>query len=454
MKLSNIKTVFLLGIGGIGMSGLARYFNLMGCIVFGYDKTSTELTKKLESEGITIHYEDNIALIPNQADLIIFTPAIPDTHKQKIWLLEQGYKLYKRAEVLGMLSQENQVLAVAGTHGKTTTTSILAHLLKFSGIDCTAFIGGISKSLNSNFSYGTSEWMVVEADEYDRSFLHLHPSHSVITSVDADHLDIYGKAEDLLNTYIQFGTQTANNGKLFIHNNLPIIEELNAQRGISCIKYGINAGDAKIKNIRVVDGKFLFDLDYQGESHVDFISTMPGRHNIENSVAAILLALETGIPILKLKQALASFKGIKRRFEVHAEFPKIYIDDYAHHPGELKAAINAVREFYPEKKILGIFQPHLFSRTKDFAEEFGGTLNTLDECWLMEIYPARELPIPGITSKTIGQFIKDIPLKYLQKQDILGQILTTDKDVVMTLGAGDIDTLVPEIISKLQNLNP
>lgn len=452
MKLfDNIEKVFFIGIGGIGMSGLARYFNLMGKEVYGYDKTQTELTKELINEGIKIHYNDDVNLIPDKVGLVIYTPAVPSTHSQLQYFRSNNYKIYKRAEVLGLLSRERRVLAVAGTHGKTTTSTILTHLLLSAGLNCTAFLGGISQNLESNFIYGEDNWMVVEADEFDRSFLHLHPMHAIISSSDPDHLDIYGDVTEMRKTFIQFGNQVNMEGKLFLKHNLPIKPE-NFEKPDRVITYGINEGNVKAENIQVNNGAFYFDYINNNIKFSKLKSTLPGRHNIENAVAAISVALLTGIKEEDIRRGLETFKGIKRRFELIHSGYKTYIDDYAHHPGELKAAINAARELYPGKKLLGIFQPHLYSRTRDFVDGFGEELSQLDEVWLMDIYPAREEPIEGVTSKIILDKIRDIKKSIVSRTDIINKLQETDYDVLLTLGAGDIDTIVTPINNYLKNI--
>ena len=446
-RLSNIKKVFLVGIGGIGMSGLARYFKFMGKEVYGYDKTLTTLTTKLEREGIQIHYEDKIEHIPKDIDLVVYTPAIPKNHVQFNYFLSNGYPLFKRSQVLGMLSKEYEVLAVAGTHGKTTTSTLLTHILLTSGIDCTAFLGGISENLQSNFLFGKSKWMVVEADEYDRSFLTLYPMHSVITSVDPDHLDIYGDEQEMHKTFVQFASQNNKAGTVFIRHGLGIINNL-IEDNIGFSTYGIEAGEVFASQINLQDGTFHFDYNGKDLLFKNLKISLPGRHNIENAVAAISLALLAGTQEKSVREALESFKGIKRRFEFIHKGDMVYIDDYAHHPGELAAAIQAARELYPQKTIRGIFQPHLFSRTRDFAVGFAEELDKLDEIWLMDIYPAREEPIPGITSQTILELMKN-PNKHLFSREQLLEVIQQLQDgVLMTLGAGDIDTMV-EPISKI-----
>ncbi|HMG14236.1 MAG TPA: UDP-N-acetylmuramate--L-alanine ligase, partial [Saprospiraceae bacterium] len=435
---SDINKIFFIGIGGIGMSGLARYFVLMGKEVYGYDKTETTLTKELTVEGIQVHYTDNVNLIPEGIDLVVYTPAVPKSQAQFSYFRDHNFPILKRSEVLGKLSRERRVLAVAGTHGKTTTSTILTHILLTSGIKCTAFLGGISENLHSNFVYGEDNWMVIEADEYDRSFLHLHPMHAVITSADADHLDIYGDVTELRRTFVEFGNQVSKEGKLLLREGLAIIPS-DFNKPDQVISYGITEGKIYAENIQVIDGYFHFDY-VSDEGRINQLKfTLPGRHNIENAVAAISIAKLAGVDDKSIKDALLSFKGIKRRFEFLHRGKKIYIDDYAHHPGEIRSAIQATRELFPGKKILGIFQPHLYSRTRDFVRGFAEELSKLDEVWLMDIYPAREEPIKGISSQIILDLITNSKKAIVNRDEILQRLKVADFDIVMTLGAGDID---------------
>lgn len=440
--MANKKHIYLLGIGGIGMSALARYYNRNGYTVSGYDKTRTELTKKLETEGIEIHYTEDITKIPENPELIIYTPAVPKEHKEIQWLQKRGCELKKRAEVLGIISREKRALAVAGTHGKTTTTSLLTHILKVGGIDCTAFLGGIAENYGSNFVAGSSDFVVVEADEYDRSFLHLSPEIAAVTSTDADHLDIYGDADTMLESgFGAFVKKVNPEGFVFLQNDAEV-----KSGHPQTFRYGINRGDYRAENIRVEDGWFTFDFKSEIENINDIKIALPGRHNIENATAAIAVAQQVGVTGEAVKEALRTFKGIKRRFEfLHRTKNSVYIDDYAHHPSELKAAIGAARELFPDKKITGIFQPHLYSRTQDFQDGFAAELSKLDEVILLDIYPARELPIPGVTSKIVFDKIENKRKKLMRKEEVSKELKTRKTEVVMTLGAGDIDTLRDEI---------
>lgn len=454
MKLSNLQTIYFIGIGGIGMSALARYFNENNKKVSGYDKTETVLTKKLVKEGIDIHYNEDIKKIPKDVDLIIYTPAIPDDHIELKYLMKKGSPLMKRAEVLGMISREKKTIAVAGTHGKTTTSTLLAYLLRKGGVNCTAFMGGIANNFRSNYIGGKSDWVVVEADEYDRSFLHLSPAIAVLTSLDADHLDIYGSHEKMLKTgFRKFLLGVKSGGTIFFKNKLEkqfpkLVTKKNA---IKTETYGINGGTGKATKIRVEDGYFIFDYNNSHYKIKDIKTTLPGRHNIENATAAIGVALQLGVKPAAIKKALASFKGIERRFEkIYQNEDVAYIDDYAHHPTELKAAIGAARELFPKKKITGVFQPHLYSRTKDFVDGFAKELNKLDAVILMDIYPAREKPIKGVTSDIIFKKIRKRKKYRASKKDLMELLEDKEFEVLLTLGAGDINTLVKPIKKLLR----
>ncbi|MEJ7558696.1 MAG: UDP-N-acetylmuramate--L-alanine ligase [Pedobacter sp.] len=441
MKLEAIKTVYFVGIGGIGMSAIARYFLNRGCAVSGYDKTKTNLTALLEEEGMAISYLDELSTLPEnlQADdvelLVVYTPAIPKDSKILNYFQDQGFALKKRSEVLGIISRGQFCIAVAGTHGKTTTSSIIAHLLTDTGFGCTAFLGGIATNFESNFILGNNNVVVVEADEYDRSFLTLNPDIAVITSMDADHLDIYGDEAQLHESFRMFAGQLKESGSLFVKAGLPM------DAGIS---YGINnIPGISAFNIRVEHARFLFDYSDGKHSISDLELLLPGRHNIENAVAAIVVALELGIASDLIKKAIASFKGVKRRFEYVVNTPEVvYVDDYAHHPEELRACFDAIRELYPAKKLTVIFQPHLFTRTRDFADGFAEVLSSVDELLLLEIYPAREQPLTGIDSNfLLGKITLDEKAIYTKSQ-ILDAVADKRPELLVTVGAGDIDTLV------------
>ncbi len=397
MNLNQINNVYFIGIGGIGMSALARYFNYLGKNVAGYDKTETELTKELQLLGMQIHFEDNISLIPSdyyiENTLVIITPAIPITHSEWNYFIERDYSIKKRAEVLGIITKDTFCFAVAGTHGKTTTSSILGHILYESGVDVTAFLGGIVENYNSNLIGNGKTVTVVEADEFDRSFLQLYPDMACITSMDADHLDIYGDKASIEATFVEFADKVENKNLLFIPKNLPL----------EGIKIAINEeADFTAFNIRVENSSYVFDVKTPSETIKNIQFNLPGRHNLMNALMALAMAITYGSPTNSIVRALGTFKGIKRRFSYQIKQEKlVFIDDYAHHPTEINAVHQAVRELYPQQKVLAVFQPHLFSRTKDFADDFAKSLSHFDEVILLDIYPARELPMEGITSDLV-----------------------------------------------------
>jgi len=440
MELKKIRRVYFIGIGGIGMSAIARYFLNRGCQVYGYDKTKTKLTTSLQDEGISISYIDDASSIPDDIladrpeNLVVYTPAIPKDSKVLLYFRDKDIRLWKRSEVLGIISEGQFCIAVAGTHGKTTTSSIIAHILTETEFGCTAFLGGIASNYNSNFLIGANNVVVVEADEYDRSFLTLHPDISVITSMDADHLDIYGDAAHLEESFRLFAGNLKAEGALFIKEGLPI-EGATYSSGQS--------SDIGARNIRIKDAHFFFDY-FDPDVQIEEVKLMlPGRHNVENAVAAIAVALNLGIPSDKIKSAISNFKGVKRRFEYIVKSENhIYIDDYAHHPTELAACFDAVRQLYPDKKLTVIFQPHLFSRTRDFADDFANILSIVDELYLLEIYPARELPIEGISSAYLLDKIILQQKHLCNKEEILELIAVKRPELLVTVGAGDIDTLI------------
>jgi UDP-N-acetylmuramate--alanine ligase len=451
IKLENIKKVFFLGIGGIGMSAIARYFLMQKCEVFGYDKTSTVLTDELVEEGMKIHFDDNINNIPENIDLVIYTPAIPKNNKEYNFILNQKMPMFKRSQVLGLLSKSLKTIAIAGTHGKTTTSTITAHLLREGGIDCTAFLGGISKNFDSNFVYGTSEYVVVEADEYDRSFLQLYPTYAGILSMDADHLDIYGSHENMIESgFKKFASQTQKGGIVLVRKNLDLGRIVNEFGDVNIQKFGLEKTDYYSDNIRVEDNLFTFDYYFNDHKIEKLQFTLPGLHNVENATLAITIAKKVGVTDSDIRKALLSFQGIRRRFDFVIRNEKVvYIDDYAHHPTELSSAIQAAKMLYPTKKITGIFQPHLFSRTNDFAEGFAQSLDMLDEIILMDIYPARELPMPGVTSSIIFDKMKNKNKILTTKAGLMGQLKNLNIEVLITLGAGDIDTFIEPIKNYL-----
>ena len=445
MNLNQIHNVFFIGIGGIGMSALARYFKTIGKNVSGYDKTPSMLTDELIASGIAIHFEDRIDLIPEEYyienTLVIITPAVPVTHSQWNFFLERDYQVKKRAEVLGIITKDTFCFAVAGTHGKTTTSSILGHILFESGADVTAFIGGIVENYNSNL-IGTGKTVtVVEADEFDRSFLHLHPNIACVTSMDADHLDIYGTSEEIEASFVEFANKVEDKSQLFITNELPI-------EGVTC---AVNEEAVyKAFNVRVGNGSYVFDVQTPTETIRDIAFGLPGRHNLMNALMALAMAKTFGTSSEAIAKALASFKGIRRRFSYQIKTPNlVYIDDYAHHPTEINAVHQAVRELYPDQKVLAIFQPHLFSRTKDFADDFAKSLSQFDEVVLLDIYPARELPMEGITSQWLMNKMTNEDKKLVSKDDLIATILATDARIIVTIGAGDLGEMVPSIKKAL-----
>lgn len=446
MKLDGLKKIYFVGIGGIGMSALARYFNSLGIDVFGYDKVETVLTKALVAEGMSVHYEDDVTQIPAGIDLVVYTPAIPKTHQELNYFLEQNYPVKKRAEVLGIISKNRKTIGIAGTHGKTTTSAILTHVLRSCGLDCTAFLGGIAANFDSNFVAGQSEWVVMEADEFDRSFLHLYPELAIITSMDADHLDIYGDEASMHQTFYDYAKQVQDT--LYYKYDLPL--ESNHNKDIKFCSYGIDAGSVKAVNVRAEAPYFVFDWQDGDHQIKDLKFTLPGNHNVLNATAAIVIAKKLGCEDEGIRAALLSFKGIKRRFEFMVDSEKqVYIDDYAHHPEELKAAIQAAKTLYPAREITGVFQPHLFSRTKDFAAGFAAALDLLDAVILLDIYPARELPMEGVSSAIIFDKMQNSNKVLIKKEALLEELKTRDLDVLMTLGAGDIGALVPDIAKML-----
>lgn len=447
MNLQDLHKVYFIGIGGIGMSAIARYFLSRGVAVYGYDRTETSLTQALVAEGAAIHYTDDPAFIPEGIDLVIYTPAIPASHSELVFFQKNGYPIKKRAEVLGIISRGMKTAAIAGTHGKTTTSSITAHLLRTGGIDCTAFLGGIVKNFQSNFLIGKSDWVVVEADEYDRSFLHLAPDIAVILSMDADHLDIYGDSQTLLDTgFMAFARQVKPGGRLWVQNGL--MPQFTGFDNVS--GFGIDQGQRQARNVRVEDGYFVFDYVGEGITIERLRLPMPGRHNVENATAAITVALHTGVNVSAIREGLATFGGVKRRFEfIYRDEHRVYIDDYAHHPTEIKAVVQAARQLFPGRKLTGVFQPHLFSRTRDFAAGFAEALDGFDDILLLDIYPARELPIPGVTSDIVFNKMKNPHKQLLDKSSLMEALSQQRLDVLMTIGAGDIDTFINPIEAML-----
>jgi len=445
MNLNQIHNVFFIGIGGIGMSALARYFKFLGKNVSGYDKTPTVLTDELVASGMSIHFEDRIDLIPIdfyvENTLVVITPAVPTSHSQWNYFLEREYTVKKRAEVLGITTKDTYCFAVAGTHGKTTTSSILGHILYESGADVTSFLGGIVENYNSNLIGSGKTITVVEADEFDRSFLHLHPNMACVTSMDADHLDIYGDSSAIEASFVEFADKVANKDLLFVPKGLPL-------KG-KTIAINENA-DFQAFNIRIENSEYVFDVQTTDETIQNIRFSLPGRHNLMNALMALAMAKTFGTPTANIVEALRSFKGIKRRFSYQIKTENlVYIDDYAHHPTEINAVHQAVTELYPNQKVLAVFQPHLFSRTKDFADDFAKSLSAFDEVLLLDIYPARELPMEGVNSKWLLSKMTQKNKKLVSKTDLIPTLLQSNATVFVTIGAGDIGELVPSIKKAL-----
>jgi len=445
MNVKDIHSVYFIGIGGIGMSALARYFHFIGKDVAGYDRTSTPITDGLVEKGIAVHFEDNVEVISEnfkqEGTLVVYTPAVPKSHSELQFYQNNGFEIKKRSEVLGIITKDTFCLAVAGTHGKTTTSCILAHLLRECGLPFTAFLGGVSEDFNSNFVLDGTEYSVVEADEFDRSFLQLFPNVACITSMDADHLDIYGTKEQLEDSFRAFAGQIKPGGTLFVRNGLPM-------EGIT---YGIEDDSAYcIENIKTEQGTYIFDLVTPSGTISDVKFNKPGRHNLLNGLVAFAMAEQTGCSSQQLAKALESFKGVQRRFSYQIkEKDFAFIDDYAHHPTEIEAVHQAIREMHPGEKVTAIFQPHLFSRTKDFVDDFATSLSKFDEILLLEIYPAREEPVPGVTSAWLLEKISNPNKRLVSKSDLIDEIKKYRTGVLVAIGAGDIGLEVSKIKKEL-----
>ena len=458
MTLGNIHNVYFLGIGGIGMSALARWFRHNGKNVAGYDRTSTSLTDQLQSEGIEVHFEDNPDLVgqfikdQKEQSLIVYTPAIPKEHKEWTWLQKAGYRIMKRSQVLGLITQDMRSIAVAGTHGKTTTSSMIVHLMKVAGIDCAGFLGGIAQNYETNMILNDKPGAVavIEADEFDRSFLALHPEMAIVTAIDADHLDIYGDKASLKESFGLFVRQIPENGKLFAKQG--VAEEIVSKEApYQCKDYGLTGALITAENLRIEEASFIFDYK-DGEKTIEGIRlNVPGYHNVENVLAAISVTRAFGADDRSIINGVSTYGGVKRRFEyIIRSQSLIFIDDYAHHPVEIEALLTSVRDLYPNKKITAVFQPHLYSRTKDFAEGFSASLSLADELILLDIYPARELPVPGVTSEMI---LKEVSLEkkiVSSKESLIENIRNWRPEVLLTIGAGDIDQLVIPIKNALE----
>ena len=436
--------MYFLGIGGIGMSALARYFKANGYDVAGYDRTQSPLTQCLEQEGIKVHYVDDPTLIPDDVEFVVLTPAIPANSKELNYLRDKDIKIVKRAEVLGMLSRQHDSIAIGGTHGKTTTTALVTHILMTAGKKLSAFIGGIARNIDSNVVIGDSndECVVMEADEFDHSFLRLSPFVSVVTSIDADHLDIYGDYQHLVDSFNEFVNKTSDEGLVVYHANLPIKTDKKH------ITYGLENADVIAENIRIVDGKTQFDVVVacDGNTPSSFTMQLYGNHNVQNALAAIIVCSYLGVNQEDIRKGLATFKGVQRRFDIRVRDAKhVYIDDYAHHPEEIKAALLAARKVFSDKELTVVFQPHLFTRTRDFMDGFAQSLSLADRVILLDIYPARELPIEGVTSAALLEKITSKDKMLCDKNELLNIIKGIDPELIMTVGAGDIDRFVPQI---------
>ena len=445
--------VYFLGIGGIGMSALARYFKANGYKVAGYDRTPSPLTQRLETEGISVHYVDDPTLIPEDIEFVVLTPAIPANSKELNYLRDKNVKIVKRAEVLGMLSRQRKSVAIGGTHGKTTTTALVTHILMTAGKNISAFIGGIARNIDSNVVIGdvNDEYVVMEADEFDHSFLQLSPFVSVVTSIDADHLDIYGDYQHLVDSFNEFVNKTSDEGLVVYHANLPIKTDKKH------VTYGLENADVVAENIRVIEGETCFDVvvaDYGNTPSTlrtlnalrTLRMTLYGNHNVQNALAAIIVCSYLGVNAEDIRKGLATFKGVQRRFDIRVRDEKhIYVDDYAHHPEEIKAALLAARKVFSGKELTVVFQPHLFTRTRDFMDDFAKSLSLADRVILLDIYPARELPIEGVTSAALLEKITSKNKMLCDKKELLNIIKGIDPELIMTVGAGDIDRFIPQI---------
>ena len=456
MELKDIKSVYFVGAGGIGMSAIARYFLHIGVVVAGYDKTPSALTKELEKEGMDIHYEENVALIPTackdaSSTLVIYTPAIPQEHQELVYFHENGFTIEKRAQVLGTLTRSHKGLCVAGTHGKTTTSTMCAHIMHQSHVDCNAFLGGISKNYGTNYILSDkSDYVVIEADEFDRSFHWLRPWMSVITATDPDHLDIYGTKEAYLESFRHYTELIQPGGALIIHKNLEMKQHV--QEGVKIYEYSLNEGDFHAENIKIDNGEITFDFISPVESISNVELGQPVPINIENAVAAMAMAQLNGCTAEEIKEGIKTYEGVERRFDFKIKDDKhVFLSDYAHHPKEIYQSAKSIRELYKNRKITAIFQPHLYTRTRDFYKDFADSLSILDEVILCDIYPAREAPIPGVTSELIYKNLKPgVEKSMIHKEDVLDLVKKRDFDVLIVLGAGDLDNLVPQMAEILK----
>ena len=456
MTPKDIKAVYFVGAGGIGMSAIARYFLKRGLVVAGYDKTPSDLTRQLEREGMLIHYEENVEAIPHacrqpQSCLVVYTPAIPSEHQELVWFRENGFDIQKRAQVLGTLTRQMKGLCVAGTHGKTTTSTMCAHIMHQSSHDCNAFLGGISKNYGTNYILSDSDYVVIEADEFDRSFHWLRPWMSVITSTDPDHLDIYGTKEAYLESFRYYTTLIQPGGALIVHRGLEMQESL--QDGVRRYDYSLHEGDFHAENIKIENGEITFDFISPVESVPNVVLGQPVPINIENGIAAMAMAQLNGCTADELRYGMRTYGGVDRRFDFKIKTDRlVFLSDYAHHPKEIFKSARSIRELYKNRHITAIFQPHLYTRTRDFYREFAEALSQLDEVILTEIYPARELPIEGVTSQLIyDNLAPGVEKQLIRKDEVLQLVDSRSFDVLIVLGAGDLDNMVPEMTKRLQN---
>ena len=458
MEAKDIKAVYFVGAGGIGMSAIARYFISRGVVVAGYDKTPSELTRRLEIEGALIHYEENVDEIPHacrhkESCLVIYTPAIPETHQELAYFRANGFTIQKRAQVLGTLTMQMKGLCVAGTHGKTTTSTMCAHIMHQSHLDCNAFLGGISKNYGTNYILSPSDYVVIEADEFDRSFHWLRPHMSVITSTDPDHLDIYGTKEAYLESFRHYTELIQPGGALIVHRGLEMKEAL--QEGVRRYDYSRDEGDFHAENIRIANGGITFDFVSPIENIPNIELGQPVPINIENGIAAMAMAQLAGCTAEELRIGMRTYGGVDRRFDFKIKTSKlVFLSDYAHHPKEIYQSARSLRELYQDRHITAIFQPHLYTRTRDFYQDFAEALSQLDEVILTEIYPARELPIEGVTSKLIYDHLKPgVKKQLIQKDEVMDLVKNRSFDVLVVLGAGDLDNMVPQITKVLLSKN-
>lgn len=456
MEAKDIKAVYFVGAGGIGMSALVRYFIHRGLIVAGYDKTPSDLTRRLEKEGALIHYEEDVDMIPHACKdkahcLVVYTPAIPAEHQELCYFRENGFEIQKRAQVLGTLTRQMKGLCVAGTHGKTTTSSMCAHIMHQSHLDCNAFLGGITKNYGTNYIVSDSEYVVIEADEFDRSFHWLSPWMTVITSTDPDHLDIYGTKEAYLESFRHYTELIQPGGALIIHRDLEMKEHL--QDGVKRYDYALNEGDFHAENIKIENGEITFDFISPIENVQKVQLGQPIPINIENGIAAMAMAQLNGCTAEELRYGMQTYGGVDRRFDFKIKTDKlVFLSDYAHHPKEIYQSARSIRELYKDRHITAIFQPHLYTRTRDFYQDFADALSQLDEVILTEIYPARELPIEGVTSKLIyDRLAPGVKKQLINKDDVLPMIKSRSFDVLIVLGAGDLDNQVPQMAKVLQS---